>query len=129
MNFDALRTQLDNFNNEIADMVRLPPVALSHQIGDAEEDSLFLYGIVGGKDVGKTSMINQLAGAKISVDTDILDEGTNVAVAYCHRKDHAKLEKRFALKSGERIRFVDHDRKELENVVLIDLPDFDSRFL
>ena len=129
MNFDALRTQLDDFNTEIADLVRLPPVALSHQIGDAEEDSLFLYGIVGGKDVGKTSMINQLAGAKISVDTDILDEGTNVAVAYCHRKDHAKLEKRFALKSGERVRFVDHDRKELENVVLIDLPDFDSRFL
>ena len=129
MNIDALRTQLDNLNHEISDLVRLPPVSLSHQIGDAAEDSLFLYGIVGGKDVGKTSLINQLAGAKISVDTDILDEGTNVAVAYCHRNDHAKLAKRFSAKSGERVRFVDHDRQELKNVVLIDLPDFDSRFL
>jgi len=129
MNIDALRTQMDNLNIEIADLVQLPPVSLSHQIGDAEEDSLFLYGIVGGKDVGKTSIINQLARAKISVDTDILDEGTSIAVAYCHRKDHANLEKRFSLKSGVRVRFVDHDREALKNVVLIDLPDFDSRFL
>ena len=129
MNIDALRAQLDTLNNEIANLVQLPPVSLSHQSGDAEEDSLFLYGIAGGKDVGKTSIINQLAGAKISEDTDILDEGTNVAVAYCHRKDHAELEKRFSLKSGEQVRFVDHDRQALKNVVLIDLPDFDSRFL
>ena len=74
-------------------------------------------------------MINQLAGAKISEDTDILDEGTNVAVAYCHRKDLAELEKRFSLESGERVRFIGHDRKALKNVVLIDLSDFDSRFL
>ena len=120
---------MDDLNNEIANLVRLPAVSMSHQIGDAEEDPLFLYGIVGGKDVGKTSLINQLAGAKISEDTDILDEGTNVAVAYCHQKDHAELEKRFSLESGERVRFVDHDRKALKNVVLIDLPDFDSRFL
>ena len=129
MNIDALRTQLDNLNNEIANLVQLPPVSLSHQIGDAEEDSLFLYGIAGGKDVGKTSLINQLAGAKISEDTDILDEGTNVAVAYCHRNDRAKLEKRFSVESGERVSFVEHDREALKNVVLIDLPDFDSRFL
>ena len=129
MNIDALRTQLDNLNNDIADLVKLPPISLSHQIGDAEEDSLFLYGIAGGKDVGKTTMINQLAGVKISVDTDILDEGTSVAVAYCHRNDRAKLEKRLSLESGERVSFVEHDREALKNVVLIDLPDFDSRFL
>ena len=120
---------MDNLNNEIADLVQLPPVSLSHQIGGAEEDSLFLYGIAGGKDVGKTSMINQLAGATISVDTDILDEGTSVAVAYCHRNDRAKLEQRFSFESEERVSFVEHDRKDLKNVVLIDLPDFDSRFL
>jgi hypothetical protein len=129
MNIDALRTQLDNLNKEIADLVRLPPVSLSHQIGDAAGDSLFLYGIVGGKDVGKTSLINQLAGARISEDTDVLDEGTNVAVAYCHRNDHAKLAQRLSPKFGERVKFVDHDRQALMNVVLIDLPDFDSRFL
>jgi hypothetical protein len=129
MGIDALRKKLDNVNKEIADLVQLPPVSLSHQIGDAEEDSLFLYGIAGGKDVGKTSMINQLAGAKISVDTNILDEGTSVAVAYCHRNDRAKLEKRFSIESGERFRVVEHDRKALKNVVFIDLPDFDSRFL
>ncbi len=87
MKIDALRKQLGNLNSEIAALMGLEPISLSHQIGDVQKDPLFLYGIVGGKDVGKTVFINQLAGAEISLDTDILDEGTREAVGYYHQQD------------------------------------------
>lgn len=125
---DALREQLNSLNSDIAALMELEPVSLSHQIGDAQKDPLFLYGIVGGKDVGKTVLINQLAGATISLDTDILDEGTKQAVAYCHHQDAEILRKRFATENIDRIRFSHHERDRLKNVVFIDLPDFDSRF-
>lgn len=129
MKIDALRKQLDSLNNEIADLTGVEPVALSHQTGAAEKDALFLYGVVGGKDVGKTVLINQLAGAQISVETDMLDEGTQEAVAYCHHQDVPILKKRLATEVAGRIKFVNHDRDTLRNVVLIDFPDFDSRFI
>ena len=129
MNIDALRAQLENLNTEIADLMAMDPVALARQVGSAADDPLFLYGIVGGKDVGKTSIINQLAGANISLDTDLLDEGTHIAVAYCHQQDRRALKKRFVREAGDRIKVVTHDRNELKNVVLMDFPDFDSRFL
>lgn len=129
MKIDILRKQLSDLNNEIADLMALAPVSLSYQKGDAEKDTLFLYGIVGGKDVGKTALINQLAGTTISIDTDMLDEGTQEAVAYCYQQDLSLLKKRFSAEVIDRIRFVGHERSELQNAVLIDLPDFDSRFI
>lgn len=129
MKIDALRNQLDNLNNEIAGLMGMDPISLSHQIGEPVKDTLFLYGIVGGKDVGKTVLINQLAGAKISLDTEILDEGTREAVAYCHHKDAPALQRRFSTKAFDRISYVHHDRNSLKNVVFIDMPDFDSRFI
>ncbi len=129
MDINTLRSQLDNLNQELSHLTGLDPPNLAFQSGTSEEDSLFLYGIVGGKDVGKTSLINQLAGAKISNDTDILDEGTRIAVAYCHRDDLSVLKKRLASEIGERLAYVPHDHNELQNVVLIDFPDYDSRFI
>jgi len=129
MKIDTLRKQLNDLNSEIADLMAIKPVSLSYQKGEPQKDSLFLYGIVGGKDVGKTVLINQLAGAKISLDTDILDEGTREAVAYCHHQDLPVLKKRLSTEDVARIQFVRHERSELQNVVFIDLPDFDSRFM
>jgi GTP-binding protein EngB required for normal cell division len=128
MNIDLLRNQLDDLNQDLAGMAEISPLSLLQQAGESEQDSIFLYGIVGGKDVGKTSLINQLAGAKISLDTDILDEGTRVAVAYCHKADQATLQKRLLAEMSTRINYVTHQREILRNVVLIDFPDFDSRF-
>ena len=41
----------------------------------------------GERDVGKTTLINHQRGARISIDTDILDEGTSIAVAYAYEDD------------------------------------------
>ncbi len=128
MNIDSLRKQLDSLNDDIGGILKMTPVPLVYQTGEAEEDTLFLYGIVGGKDVGKTALINQLAGSKISLDSDFLDEGTREAVAYCHHQDAAALHRRLSVEAFARIQYVHHDRNALKNVIIIDMPDFDSRF-
>ena len=129
MKIDNYRSQLEVLNQDLSALTDKPKLVLSYQTGEAEKDSLYLYGIIGGKDVGKTTLINRLAGERISIDTDILDEGTSIAVAYCHQGDLNFLQKRFALDVRERLRYVTHQREELKNVVLIDFPDFDSRFM
>ncbi len=129
MDINTLRSQLNQLNQELSRLTGIDATALSFQAGTSEQDSLFLYGIVGGKDVGKTSLINQLAGARISIDTDVLDEGTKIAVAYCHRDDLPMLQQRLAEETGRRLTYIPHERRELKNVVLIDFPDFDSRFV
>lgn len=128
MNIDNLRQQLDHLNNEMASFTDHPAISLTKQSGTAERDALFLYGIVGGKDVGKTSIINLLVGETVSHDSNILDEGTKVAVAYCHTDDMAAAKQRLALHNDARVRYVSHSSPLLKNVVLMDLPDFDSRF-
>ncbi|MDX9753035.1 MAG: GTPase domain-containing protein [bacterium] len=129
MNIETYRTQLDTLNQGLATLAGKAKLTLVCQTGESEQDPLYLYGIMGGKDVGKTTFINQLAGSRISIDTDILDEGTRIAVAYCHQEDRATLQRRFAAEVRERLRYETHTRSELKNVVLIDFPDFDSRFV
>ncbi len=128
MKLESLRNELNTINLELARLLHREPVSLSFQSSGAEEDPLFLYGIVGGKDVGKTSLINCLAGSEISLDTDILDEGTRIAVGYSHISDIPSLKKRLSADVGARLRYVSHERDSLASVVLIDFPDFDSRF-
>ncbi|MFB3788327.1 MAG: GTPase domain-containing protein [bacterium] len=129
MKIDSLRTDLENLNQDLARLTEKAALPLHRQTGESEQDSLFLYGIVGGKDVGKTTLINRLAGGRISIDTDILDEGTRKAVAYCHQADQAALERRFAGELSGRVDYSVHAREELRNVILVDFPDYDSRFL
>ncbi len=128
MRVDSLRNELNTINKDLACLLRRESISLSFQSGAADDDSLFLYGIVGGKDVGKTSLINRLAGAQISRDTDILDEGTRIAVGYSHVADELALKKRLAGDVNDRLRYVSHEQDNLRHVVLLDFPDFDSRF-
>ncbi|MCP4746818.1 MAG: GTPase domain-containing protein [Desulfobacteraceae bacterium] len=129
MSIETLRQRLKELNRQIAAGIKKSEVNLTRQNGRAEADSLFLYAIVGGKDVGKTSIINHLADATISKDSTIVDEGTRVTVAYCHLKDLGALQDRLGKLSNNRVIFATHDRSELQNVVLMDMPDYDSRFI
>lgn len=124
-----LRAQLDELNYALAERTCQPPASFSFQTGESNQDTLYLYGILGGKDVGKTTLINRLAGDRISIDTDLLDEGTRTLTAYCHDADSLLLKRRFGLDDLRDIQFKAHHRDELKNVVLIDFPDFDSRFV
>ncbi len=128
MQIGLLREHLENCNSRLAEITGMAPANLQYQSGESSVDDLFLYGIIGGKDVGKTTLINQLAGSRISIDTNILDEGTKQAVAYCHQDDLKALKTRLGDSESSRVLFARHQREELKNVVLVDFPDFDSRF-
>src|SRR4051794_34353293 len=49
---------------------------------DATE-SIYLIGLIGGKDVGKSSLVNALVGQDISQQTSY-GEGTHSVIAYAH---------------------------------------------
>ena len=60
--------------------------------GDDKEDGFYLVGIIGGKDVGKSALVNALAGRKITEITSH-GPGTETAVAYAHASREPALRK------------------------------------
>src|SRR5258705_3470161 len=49
----------------------------------AGDDQMYLIGIIGGKDVGKSALVNALVGQEITARTSF-GPGTEIAVAYAH---------------------------------------------
>lgn len=80
-------------------------------------DDRIVIGLVGGTGVGKSTLINALAGREISVSTDIRPT-TNHLVLYKH-KDNT-----YSLSKDEEVHL--HDAEPLSRVSLVDFPDFDS---
>jgi GTP-binding protein EngB required for normal cell division len=82
-----------------------------------EADDRIIIGLVGGTGVGKSTLINALAGKKISLGSDVRPT-TNRLVLYRHREND------FSLTTDEEVRV--HDSDGLARVSLADFPDFDS---
>ncbi len=118
----------------VADTVSLigvePPQMLSPdapvlELSTLTESDLYLVGIIGGKDVGKSSLVNALVGTKVSEETSS-GPGTEIAIAYTHRSAERVLKQMLhRLLPGE-FRIVLHDNASIARQVLIDLPDIDS---
>src|SRR6476646_5151204 len=53
-------------------------------------EGLYLIGLIGGKDVGKSAMVNALVGEKITAETSH-GAGTEIAIAYVHESRAAEL--------------------------------------
>src|SRR5215212_3412119 len=51
--------------------------------GGADDGGFYLVGIIGGKDVGKSALVNALVGRNITAITSH-GPGTEIAIAYCH---------------------------------------------
>lgn len=95
-----------------------------------EPDSLagagiYFVALVGGKDVGKTSLANAIAGTTLEPPTDT-GEGTRTAVAYCHQDAAPAAESRLRPLAGDAFQIVTHAVDALRQQVLLDLPDVDS---
>src|SRR4051794_19066101 len=60
----------------------LTPASLSDDSSTSDEP-MYLIGLIGGKDVGKSSFVNALVGQQISEQTSH-GPGTEVVVAYAH---------------------------------------------
>jgi predicted GTPase len=85
------------------------------------DDRLFL-GIIGGTGVGKSTVINAIAGGAISAPGDRRPTTSRV-VAYRHRLSPLPDDfPRQDLAEPEAV----HDQKAMERIVVLDFPDFDS---
>jgi len=121
---------LSTLNADLARFFGRPPLGFTLGADYALADDLVICGILGGKDIGKSTLINALAGRKVSVDESEVGRGTDRPRAYVHRSRRDALVRRLS-DSGEQgdVDVVLHDAENIANVVLVDLPDFDSEFL
>lgn len=119
---------LQAVNAELAELLAIEPLELERGGGRALADRLWVWGIVGGKDVGKSTLINALAGGDV-VDRGVdYGEGTFAPAAYLSPRDEAALAARFAGLQDLGVRYVASAPDAMRGLVLVDLPDFDSLF-
>jgi hypothetical protein len=95
--------------------------------GGGAETGFYLIGIIGGKDVGKSALVNALVGRSITATTSH-GPGTETAVAYAHRSQEPALRALLEREVPGRFRVVTHEEPHLRTQVLLDLPDIDSHF-
>lgn len=123
-------SELSALNADLARFFRRPQLRFTLGADQALADDLVICGILGGKDIGKSTLINALAGTRVSVDESEVGRGTDRPRAYAHRaQGNTVLERLGDCESPKDIDLVLHDVEQIANVVLVDLPDFDSEFL
>jgi GTPase Era involved in 16S rRNA processing len=93
----------------------------------AEDGPFYLVGLIGGKEVGKSALVNALAGRTITA-TSAHGAGTEDVIAYAHRSQEQDLRDMLERLVPGQYRIVTHDVSALKRQVLLDLPDIDSHF-
>ena len=105
------------------------PVLADEALEAADDDGerFYLVGIIGGKDVGKSALVNALVGRPITAITSH-GPGTETVVAYAHQSREAPLRALLEREVPGQYRIVTHDSPHLLRQVLLDLPDIDSHW-
>ena len=106
-----------------------PPLLLSDDapIPNTRSSPFYFVGIIGGKDVGKSALINAIVQAPITLETGY-GQGTQQVVAYVHRNHEAAVRELLTREVPEQFTIVPHDIKSIASQVLLDLPDIDSHW-
>jgi hypothetical protein len=120
--------ELASINAELAGLMHCPPAVLVAGAERSLGDPLVICGILGGKDVGKSTLINSLAKQPVSGGHEEVGDGTTRPMAYIHREAVPFYRARLADRSelNGMLEFCEHSADAIRNVVLVDLPDFDS---
>ena len=97
------------------------------EVDSAKDQPLYLVGLIGGKDVGKSTLVNALVGQAIS-DQSSHGAGTEMVIAYAHHTAATELREMLDRVAPGQYRIVPHNVVELARQVLVDLPDIDSHW-
>ena len=91
----------------------------------ADDTDFYIVGLIGGKEVGKSALINALSGQELSEST-AYGEGTGDAITYVHESREAELRSFLDDHAPGHHRLITHNIDSLQRQVLMDLPDIDS---
>ncbi|MCO6438716.1 MAG: GTPase domain-containing protein [Phycisphaerae bacterium] len=122
------QSPLAGLNREFARLFKTEPLSLELGADRNLQDELVICGVMGGKDVGKSTLINALARERIAVDRQEVGRGTHRPLAYVHREREVAVRNRLSGIASD-LEVAPHTADEIRDLVLVDLPDFDSDFL
>ncbi len=123
-----IEAHLSSANRRLAELLHSAPADLATGSARSLQDRLWVWGILGGKDVGKSTLINALAGAEVVHRGTAVGEGTYQPAAYLHDGDRDALDARFATLGGVSFTVCTDAPPSMRGLVLVDLPDFDSMY-
>ncbi len=103
------------------------PILDLERLQSTRSGGWYLVGIIGGKEVGKSALVNALAGQQIT-DSTAWGEGTQQVIAYVHVDRAADIETLLEREVPGKWRIVTHEIESLSRQVLLDLPDIDSHY-
>lgn len=93
----------------------------------SDDEPMYLIGLIGGKDVGKSSFVNALVGETLTAPTSY-GPGTETVVAYAHQTMVKPLRTLLSREVPDRFTIHAHSIDGLQRQVLLDLPDIDSHY-
>lgn len=132
MQTDDTTNQLERVRKlaeEVAAFLDLEPPSLlrEERVEPEEERPWYLIGLIGGKEVGKSALINALVGKEIA-STSAYGPGTEKVLAYVHNDQADSVHEYLLAAIGNKFEIVRHGVDETKRQVLLDLPDMDSHF-
>jgi hypothetical protein len=90
-------------------------------------EGFYLVGLIGGKEVGKSALVNALAGQIVAESTSY-GPGTESVLAYAHQSQAGAVTELLRREVPGKFRVITHDLPHLTRQVLLDLPDIDSHY-
>jgi hypothetical protein len=110
-----------------------PPLLFDEQAPVLTQNALsandfYLVGMIGGKEVGKSALVNALVGQSITQSTSF-GPGTEMVIAYAHESQQVPLRRLLDRELPGQYSLVLHQISALSRQVLLDLPDIDSHWL
>jgi hypothetical protein len=128
-----MTAELNQLVRDTTQLTGAAPPSLLDGHGPALDDAalsatgFYLVGLIGGKEVGKSSLVNALVGEPISQATSF-GPGTETVIAYAHEAQVPALKSLLEKEVPGAYRIVAHRIASLGRQVLLDLPDIDSHF-